>query len=88
MGVRSFLNRHPAATVSVVVLLTALAVASIVLQLRPSGELPLVPPKDVYTTDDGDNTEHEFADDHSGQHSGDTSDSTGSGTSDDVLPQT
>src|SRR5205814_8476268 len=46
--------RRPAATVAVVVLLTALAVASIVLQLRPPGELPVVSPKDFYTTDDGD----------------------------------
>ena len=38
MRVRPFLNRHPAATVGVVLVLVALAVASIVYQLRPQSE--------------------------------------------------
>ena len=53
MRVRPLLNRHPAATVAVVLVFTALAVASIVLQMRPSGELSVLPRKEFYTADDG-----------------------------------
>ena len=53
MHVRAFLNRHPVATVAVVGVLTALAVASIVIQSRPASEISLIPRKDFYTDDDG-----------------------------------
>jgi hypothetical protein len=60
MSVRAILNRHPVLTVGVVLLLTALAVASIVYQLRPTSEVSLIPLKDFYSVDDG---ETWFADD-------------------------
>jgi hypothetical protein len=53
MRVRAFLNRHPAATAAVVLVLTGVAVASVVYQLRPQSETPALPPKDFYTADDG-----------------------------------
>ena len=53
MRVRAFFNRHPAATALVVLVLTALAVASVVNQLRPQEEMRFIPPKDFYTVDDG-----------------------------------
>ena len=60
MSARAFLNRRPAVTVGVVAVLTALAVAFIVYQLRPESEGPPVRLKDFYTVDDG---ETWFADD-------------------------
>jgi len=53
MPLRAFLNRHPVATVGVVVVLIALAVVSIVYQLRPPSDVALGPRKDFYTVDDG-----------------------------------
>jgi len=53
MRVRPFLNRHPAATVGVVLVLVALAVASIIYQLRPVSEIGFIPRKDFYSDDDG-----------------------------------
>ena len=52
-AMRTFLNRHPAATVAVVLVLAGLAVASIVYQLRPAREVGSVPARDFYTVDDG-----------------------------------
>ena len=53
MRIRAFLNRHPVATAAVVLVLTALAVASVVYPLRPQRETSVIPRKDFYTVDDG-----------------------------------
>jgi hypothetical protein len=53
MSARVFLNRHPVLTVVLVLVLTALAVTSIVYQLRPESEISQIPLRDYYTVDDG-----------------------------------
>ena len=53
MRLRAFLNKHPAATIAVTLVLTAIAVFLIILQLRPDDEAVFVPRKDFYSVDDG-----------------------------------